>query len=402
MKKSILTLTAMSILALTACGNSSPANELPSGGKEVDVTTAEGKTTLKNCLNNAKKAYQTSIDGIGVTAKLEGGNLSVNASADLSEMKLGQVALGLNVKDVAANEDFRFAKTGEDGVAASAKSSVTSGSLSITGTIPGEGSGEAAKINQSLNFAGTGINAYLSGNKVYTDISNTSNFVTGLETFANGLLSDLKVSFIGQLVSYYLVSILPEEASGLYDPVENKFNIAKEYEKLPKKSYTELPRELKWSDLFSDESQLDFDADKVADYVTSMTETFPGLVFKSYDSGAFGFSIDVTKESLEKMIPEGEGAEAKAYLNYFTKINVSAALYFNEKFMIDYAGVSADIALSVTDLSAFGEAAAKVPVKDLSLTASLSGKTEVRFNYKDVKVELPSADELAKYEKAQF
>ena len=51
MKKSkLLVLAAMTALTLVGCGggnNSGKGGELPSGGKEVDVSTETGKTTLK-------------------------------------------------------------------------------------------------------------------------------------------------------------------------------------------------------------------------------------------------------------------------------------------------------------------------------------------------------------------
>ena len=418
MKKSkLLVLAAMTALTLVGCGggnNSGKGGELPSGGKEVDVSTETGKTTLKERLNNTVKAYgELNLESFGVKESVSGVNLEVKASADATQSLGIKADAELAVKNVGETVEGKFAKNADGNMDASVVLNGTSGSLSLKGSVTTpdptttaeEPKYETTKFDASLNVGSIEVGAYLSGSKVYADLSNSGidKFVTGLDTFANDLLGDLsKNAMFGALLPMLLSSLdvpfisFSEEGNASF---AFKSALDAEFEELGgRKLYVDTGAAVEFPDL-KVEGEVE-GLDEAVETIAALAEQKIGLSFKTYDKGGYGFQLALTKDSVKTLVAAYAGAEFDASVidQYLDKLSLKADIYFNDKCLLESAGLSLDIAAK---FSAEGEAAAamELPFDSLNVTASLQGKSELKVSYNDVKVNFPS---FADYKEAKL
>ena len=194
----LLVLTAMSALVLVGC-NKNKAGTLPSGGKDVDVTTEEGEKTLKDKLHETVEAYKNlKLDSASLTSTTSGVNAKADIKATIEDV--GDINLNANLKDFGAKVELKAARKAKaeneeyDSLEASLVASTTGGKFSLSGSIPGSEEGKTAKVDASLSLKGAEVGAYITGDKLYLNAFNSGNekFVTDADAFANNLYGQLK------------------------------------------------------------------------------------------------------------------------------------------------------------------------------------------------------------------
>lgn len=399
----LLVLTAMSALTLVGC-NGGKTGTLPSGGKKVDVTTEEGQATLKEKLSGVQKAYTAlTFDSASLTSTTSDVNLSAKLNAEAES--LGKITLDANLKDFGAKAEAKVAKhakgEGEeyDSVDASLSAKTTSGSLSVKGSLPGQKEGETAELDASVSLKGLDASAYLSGSKIYGDISASSNdkLVTDIDAFGNTLLGQLKESMFGALLPYVLPDGIPEE---LFNKAELKLTLAEFYSKnvTDKKVFIDMGKPVEWPAIEQQE-EAQQEADGLDEFVAQIAELAKqniGFEFKTYSNSTFGFAFAMSKESLVNLAKANSETEEEGNKNaeqiekFVSKFTFNADVYFNKNFLLESAGLSfnADVKL---DKSILGDGAETFTTFDGTVSAKATEKVELKYG--GVKVEFPSFED---------
>ena len=410
MKKSkLLVLAAMTALTLVGCGggdSGAKGGQLPSGGKEVDVSTETGKATLKERLDNTVKAYgELKLESIGVKSVTSGINANVKVNADMSETSGVKANAELAIKGVGATTEGKLSKSSEGNLDASILVNGTSGSLSLGGSLttplPQEKEGdpvkyETTKFNASLNVGSIEVGAYLSGDKVYADLSNggIDKFVTGVDTFANDLLGDLsKNTTLGALLPYLLSSAdLPfikvsEEGAASF-AFKSAFDAA--FEGFGgRKIYVQAGSAIQFPS-FAVEGEVE-GLDEAVETIAALVEQKIGLSFKTYDKGGFGFQLSLTKDSIKTLAATyaGESFDASVIDKYLDKFSLNADVYFNDKCLLESAGLAIDASAKFNPTKE-EMTEMELPFDSFSVTGSVQGKEEIKVSYNDAKVTFPS------------
>lgn len=397
-KLNLLVLSTFAALALVGC-NKAKDGELPSGGKEVDVTTEAGQATLKERMKGMEDAYRNlSADSLSLTSTTSGVNLTAKVDAEMDQV--GKVSLDAQIKDVGAKLEAKAAKhakgEGEeyDSVDAQVALETTSGSVALKGSLPGAKENTTSSFDASLNLKGVKASAYLLGSKVYVDLSDKGNdtFVKGVDEFGNRVLTGLKDSFVGMLLPYILPEDIPEE---LLDRKELKLTLADYYNALlpEKQFYVETGAAIQWpfakqEQPAQDEKALDGFVQGIAGYA----EKGIGLTFKTYDKKSFGFALAMSKESLIAIAKaqsesEEDAKTAVEQINkVFTKFSFKADVFFNKEGLLESIGATFDIEAKL-DKSVLGDAGETFT----TFGAEISGKgtEKIALKYGGVKVSFP-------------
>ena len=421
MKKTrLLVLTAMAALTLTGCGNASQNNkggELPSGGKEVDVKTEDGKKSLNEHVGSAVKAYRDlNLTSASLKATLSGVNESASVKvATAADEEAGipdlKANLDFNLKDFGAKLEVNAAKHAKgaddpyDYLDASANLSTTGGSLAIKGSLPGLEEGKTSKLDASLSLGGLSADAYLIGNKAYFNVDGNGNFFKGLDTFANKLYPSLLNSYVGMFLGTVEIS------ETVFDAEKGVFNFASMYEELsPKKAYLELGQPVIWPTFSADNEETLLPAGiedfNFADYLEAIKQFGIDLSLVTYKDLSFGLKLELNKESLKTLAGMFVASDQAGMINtvldnYLTKFSLGASIFFNKDGLLESIGASYDVAFKMNDLSKLAPEAASM-FKTFSVEAASSANFKVEIGYNDGKVVLPSASELAKYEKVEL
>ncbi len=403
-KTKLLVLTAMTALALAGCNNKAKEGELPSGGKTVDVTTEAGKATLKDRLNAVSKAYEeNSFDSASLTGTLSGVNLNATANAEMGDEETSyNINLEAEIKDFGAKAEVKAAKhakgAGEqyDSVDGSASIKTTGGTVSLKGTLPGSEQGKTASIDSSLSLKdGLDAKAYLSGSKLYLDISAESNnkLVKNTNTFANTLLGQLKESMFGSFIALLPSAGLPE---GLFDAEKLEFTLDEFYANnvKDKKVFLDMGAPVEWPAFKAEESQEDTSSiDEAINAITELANMNIGFEFKTYSGNAFGFAFSMNKDSIKNIIRNTTKDEQEATAlvgqvdKLLSKFTLDADVYFNKKALLESAGISFNVGANL-DKDILGDYSAMF--KSFSANIEASAKAKVELKYGGVKVSFPS------------
>ena len=418
-KTKLLVLSILGALTLAGCGESGvQEGELPSGGTEVDLTTEAGQAVLKERMSATEKAYSDlELASVSFTGKTSDVKAALAFAAE-SDAFGGAMSLNANVNGFGSKLEVKAAKHAKgandkyDTADASVVAETTGGSLSFKGSLPGEvdaTTGQVkgtAAIDTTLSLKGLSAAAYLTGNKEYVDVSNCAGFATNLDTFANKLFGQLKTSAFGSMIA----GMLP---TTMFDAQTESFKFASMYNEFtPKKAYVELDQAIEWPTFTAEatttatteteeESGLDLDLNQIA---TMAANYGIGFTFVTYEDNAFGFTVTVTKDSIKTIISQLAGSEAtqvNAYVDkYLTKFSVEASAYFNKNYLLESAGFAFDFAAKMTSLADINPAYAQM-FKSFNFEVSASGSESFELKYNNVSVSLPSASELAKYQKVE-
>lgn len=402
MKKfKFLVLGVMASLALVGCANSGGngnAGELPSGGKEVDLTTPEGKETLKKCLKETINAYcDLDLKSFSVTAKASE-KAELDASATVKDM--GSFALNVNVKNYSAEATLKAANN--NGKMDASLESKLNASATVKGSLPTAADpSKSSKIDASFNVKDAKFNAYLTGSKVYADVSAIDSVVANTESFVNDILGDLKDSMV---FPYITMAADQGALEGIYDAAKNQIKLSSAIdEALPKdmrKFYVDMGEDVAWPELkleVSDEDQAMIDGyvDMALSYLDQLAALKIGLSVKTYSEKAYGFELGMTKDSLKSIITMVGGEDAAMINGYLDKLinkfDVKASIYFNKKALLEKVGFSLDADCALKSLADLGAPAEVTDMfEKFNFSAKMSGSLELTAKYNDVKVSLPS------------
>lgn len=398
----LLVLTAMSALILVGCNSSKKADPTPSTdtGKVVDVTTEEGKATLKSKLNSTIDAYKNlKLDSASLKATA-GLNAGVKFDATLDGT--GDIKLDANLKDFGAEAEVKVVKQAKgegeeyDSLNASLVAKTTSGSLSLKGSLPGivdEGQEEAqpAPIDASLSLKGAEAGAYIYGDKLYLNIANDGNeaLVKGVDTFANTLMGQLNESIFGPLVSYLLSS--SEDIGQIYDFEESKFIIADLYKEMAENVYLDLGKKVEFPTIEQDEEIKG--VDEAIESIVELAKQKIGFQFKTFKDDSYGFELAMDKASLLTLIAlNGEEAQETVQQvdKYVSKFSVNANIHFSKDFLLESAGTSFAVegSLDKTILGDYSEA-----FSSFKTDLSLSGNVQAEAKYNGVTINFPSFED---------
>ena len=395
MKKQLLVLTAMSALLLVGC-NSEKTGTLPSGGKNVDVTTEEGKATLKAKLNSTVEAYKNlELDSASITATTSGVNASAEAKASIESF--GDLSLNASLKDLGAKVEFKAARVekgeGEeyDSLAASLVAKTTGGSLKLSGSIPGKEEGKSAKLDSSLSLKGAEVGAYVSGSKLYVNLANDGNqkLAEGVDAFANKLLGQLNESIFGAFIPFMLSG---DDYKDIYDAQQGKFVIADAYNKFAADGnvYLDLGNPIEFPKFEIEQGE---EYDGLIATIEQYASQNIGFTFKTYSNNSFGFALAMDKAALKNLILAENGEDSKESAEqvdkYLSKFSLNADIYFNKNLLLESAGLSFNIEGNL-DKDALGEAGESLNSFNAKISASGSEKVEIKYN--NTKVEFPSFD----------
>lgn len=400
MKKQLLVLTAMTALLLVGC-NSSKTGTLPSGGKDVDVTTEDGQATLKAKLNSTVEAYKNlKLDSASLTATTSGVNVSADVKASMTNV--GEMSLNASLKDFGAKVELKAARhekgEGEeyDSLDASLVAKTTGGSVKLSGSVPGEEEGKTAKLDASLSLKGAEVGAYVTGSKLYVNLANDGNqkLAEGVDAFANKLLGQLKESSFGSLISLALMS---DDVKDIYNDKEGKFVIADAYKEHAADANVFLdlgkPVEFPKIEIEQNEDYTDF-----IKTIEDLAAKKVGFSFKTYSNNAYGFALAMDKESLKKMILAENDKDAQETVTqidkYIGKFSLNADIYFNKDLLLESAGVSFNLEGSL-DKEVLGEEASMFESFSAKLSAKGSEKMEIKYN--NAKVDFPSFEGYKEY-----
>ena len=405
MKKfKLLVFVMMSSMTLIGCraGGAANTGKLPSGGESVDLKTEEGKTILKDRVNNAVKAYaDLKLESISVTSTTSG--VTATASTDFTMQGLGNVKMDAGIKDFGAKVELKAAKNDKylDG---SLVVSTTGGNIYAKGSLPGLEQGKVAKIDANLSLKGAKASAYLDGSegKAYVDLSNSGNekLVKNAESFANTLMDQLTKSSLGAMIPTYL-----DQAYGIeefYNKSTKQFDFVTPYNKyLPEKKMAfdlgtkvEFPEE-ELGEALSQLSGFEIDLAQIEQVAEMLYQLDIGFEFVVYKNNAFGFSVGMDKNSLKTILNTAGGEDAaeaiKVIDSMVDKFSVNASVYFNKNFLLESAGFSADIALKIDSLADLGlDQQTAQMFESFKASAQLKGKESIAIKYNSDKVSLPN------------
>ena len=401
MKKNIFILTAMAALMLSGCANtpakdnskdnSSDNNGTADAGTVVDIAGEEGKSALKASLLATKHAYESlDLTSLGVKSTTSEGKLNLKASYEVEEM--GKMSAEIDAKNLGGVLEAKMAKAQDNTLAASVEVKDTTGSLTLKGSFPSaEEEGKNVDFTSSLSLAGFKAAAYLSGDTVYADVSDSSvaALVAGVDKFAEDTVNGLVGTVLDGMAQYYLADF------PFFDVETNEFYFTEMFNGMLPES-KKIAVQMEEAVPFPTMSEAsDDDLEGLDEFVTSISEMGAafGLSFKTFKDGGFAFDVNLGAEQLIALVstfvtdPDAEGSTAYADIinSILSEFSIKASAKFSKGALLESIEASCAVAAALTE-----ETATALIGTPLELSLALGGKEKVEISYNNVSVNLPS------------